>query len=289
MGARDERLVERAIDRFLAQPPTLLTCLNRLPTTVCDYHHGLPLVRADLLCRRLIRVIDPDLLICLCDTFHPAPDDRFDWCAVPLRHADGAEPLLKNGSVDTHIHLGGALPPLFYWLALMSCDTPLQMMVPDAETRGYASRDDWIEALTEALRTRFRLAAFVNRQSNRAARPFSRLPTLADSSSVKWEDSLEGGYAAIRDRILDCTADLRRGGKAPPPGFNDPLAVNVSNHTHYAAGERRLLCGLNHYLRCGHSAVGPAEHDRIAGQLLDYLRIRNAFHQTLVHDKGPMV
>lgn len=279
--AFDERVTKKNITAFLQQSPSLRHCLARLCQTVCDPQQGIPLIRPTLLSRRLIRVIDPDILICLCHLFYPASNDRYDWSAVPLRLAYGAEHVLNDGSVDTHIHLGGALPPLFYWVALMSCNTPINMMGAFPETRGYASKNNWMTALTRALRLRYQLAVFVNNQSQHKGLSVFQLNHLTTESTAHWEHC---EYAEIRDQILDSVANLRLDSNDTYPGFTDPLANLRLNPVHYAAGERRLLCGLNQYLNL--RPVNASEHAQITNQLLDYLRIRNAFHQILVHDHG---
>ena len=72
---------------------------------------------------------------------------------------------------------------------------------------------------------------------------------------------------------------LRVENRAAPP-FTDPLeSGNAGQPPHYAEGERRLLYRLGERLR----RDGAKE---IEWQIVAYLRVRNAFHEIMVHDYG---
>ncbi len=285
-GAADERTVQRNIERFLGRSPNLLSAIDEVGARACAFHHGLPMIKAEVETRQLMRVIDPDLLICLSADFRPSANDYYDWCAVPLRYADGVEPLLKSSSVDTHIHLGGALPPLFYWMALMSCHTPVHVLAPDAENRGFAEKTIWIKAISRAIHIRYQLAGFVNSLAVDVTPVF---PLLAAGFAWHAEQPIDVDglpYAAIRDEVLAGNIELRLKRQSGESGFCDPLADAAAENQHYAAGERRLLCAVNAYLRSNANTRDTDVFKRISGLLLDYLRIRNAFHQAMVHDFG---
>ena len=55
---------------------------------------------------------------------HPDPDlpdgEVFDWPAVPACADEEIGRLLSRGSVDTHVHLGGMLPPAYFWVPLVT-------------------------------------------------------------------------------------------------------------------------------------------------------------------------
>jgi hypothetical protein len=81
--------------------------------------------------------------------------------------------------------------------------------------------------------------------------------------------------------VLDFNTELRLNSR---PACHWPLwdplrSIAGTPGTHYAEGERRLLIHLGHLLR-------QASRPDIEEKLLEYLRIKNAFHEALVHDYG---
>jgi hypothetical protein len=128
LGLPDERVCAHAAERFCKQPSTLIGNLDRLCGVMFERRQGLPLLRSDPLFRRIIRLVDPDALVCL-DALSLSANERFDWGAIPLRDDGNTTSVLRDGSVDTHIHLGGALPPLFFWVALMGGELPLEILL----------------------------------------------------------------------------------------------------------------------------------------------------------------
>ena len=71
--------------------------------------------------------------------------------------------------------------------------------------------------------------------------------------------------------------------------IGDPLREEtgvMGCRRHYAAGERRLLSCLGYYLRSPIDEGEASERNRVEQMLLQYIRVKNAFHQLLSHDYG---
>jgi len=95
--------------------------------------------------------------------------------------------------------------------------------------------------------------------------------------------------AGVREYLLQLSWPWRRNRSWQSRNwtFADPLRSDrvVDYRCHYAEGERRLLTFLGGYLR--RSPVrGSAAGQALEQDLLEYVRIRNAFHQLLVHNNG---
>jgi adenosine deaminase len=290
-GLRDEHRAQHVAEEILDAQPALFDVVDLLCARMFTLERGLPTVRREPLARRLVRLVDPDALLSLHPSLALPNGERYDWPALPLGADDGSG-LLRDGSVDTHIHLGGSLPPLFYWMALVGGDLPLEAL-PSLGTpgRGHAERRPWQQAVATAVRDRLALAYWLRADPQGAGRCFAQLPAadasawvacaLADQRSSRPNDSprsiAEAAWAvgaAIRWRL-----PLDEHGTS----FADPLRTLVAGK-HYAAGERQLLCKLAACLRraliCGQPE--PAVEQRLLG----YLRTRNAFHQMFCHDSG---
>lgn len=275
----DERTCRDAVDRVLAAPLTAMANCRLLNNDIFELHQGLPVIRFDLHVQDLCRIVCPDSLLCLHENLS-ASEDRFDWAAFSFRDGHGSNSVLDMGSIDTHIHLGGTLPPLFYWLVLMSGQLPVNVVNDlSRKLRGYAPNEQWQVAITRALHLRFCLAYTVQNYFNGRAFPF-----LPDTGGLQWQslnlNISPQGFAQMRDNLAAFTAKQR---------FNTPVAercwpfwdaLRDSGPCHYASGERWLLLHVARYLR------EPNLDRETESQLRDYLRIKNAFHQLLIHDHG---
>ncbi|MDS4039866.1 MAG: hypothetical protein RKP20_01635 [Candidatus Competibacter sp.] len=284
LGFRDERAAERAAERICKSPPPLIDNFDRLGQQVFIQRQGLPVLHASLLCRRLVRIIDPDILTCFHSQLTPSREDRFDWSVVPLCDDGETADTFREGSIDTHIHLGGTLPPLFFWVSLMSGELPLDMLKSfPTKDRGHARTEDWQWAIARAMWLRLDLARTVQRMWPASMPVFRRLPhpALEEKPTPKMPKTLD----EIRDAVL-ATSIAWRLNRSLSKGWSsiDPLRSDDTFDYHYAEGERRLLYYLGRYLRRPREA-GPTRNC-VESSLLEYLRIRNAFHQLLIHDYG---
>lgn len=299
LGLIDERVFERAVDRFQSAQPNLFDTVTWLCTRLFHLREGIPELSSSLTCRRLARIVDPDCLAALHPELRLPEDERFDWGAVPLRASGETVAVLRDESVDTHIHLGGALPPLYYWVALMGGELPFDVLaaLPNVR-RGHANRSVWQKAAARAMWLRMALAREVQKAFESGFhRPFRFLPSVFQEEQ---DDEDEGhpvhramklfrehvpeADIAVRNAVLCLTAPLRQ--CRVRCAFVDPLRNGLGEHRpHYAEGERRLLALLGAFLRSPWRSHPPTRY-RLESWLLDYLRIRNAFHQILAYDHG---
>lgn len=304
MADMDDAVCRRIVERCFQPEPDLLANAAILSLHSCELHQGLPRFKADERLRALARLIDPDALVCLDARLRLADNDRYDWPSVPMGNGDNAAALLRQGSMDSHIHLGGVLPPLYYWVAAMSGQIPLEQirLYPTDLKPGAEAREVWQKAMARALFLRLRLAAAMQAVFlRRGKRVFAHLPPLAWPDPVgkpgrgitlRWPDLLAMGqapnWATIRDLALDLSRSQRftLSAKQRAGFLVDPLRFDSgtgAERRHYAAGERCLLVHAARFLREGEE---PNQRRCVAHDLLAYLRIRNAFHQKLAHDHG---
>lgn len=295
LGFRDDASSYEAVGSFLAGDRSLGDLVTLLANSLFILERGHPDLRQGADFRRLIRVVDPDVLATLWPELQPSSGDGFDWPVVPMDDGGSISGLLRKGSTETHIHLGGALPPVFYWLLLMGGELRLdQAGKIRSEARGHASADAWSDALHKASWRRYRLAAHLEELAKEAGEP-PVFPHLVGSDL--WEDF----WAAeppdnfeIRERVAALASAGRNGRDGGASSFSEPLRADaVGGCCHYASGERRLLYHLRRLLdrpelfhNVKNRRAGRAERAELETELLSYLRVRNAFHVLMVHDYG---
>lgn len=290
LGFRDDASSYEAVGSFLAGGRSLGDLVTLLANSLFILERGHPVLRQGADLHRLIRVVDPDVLATLWPELQPSSGDGFDWPVVPMDDGGSISGLLRKGSTETHIHLGGALPPVFYWLLLMGGELRLdQAGKIRSEARGHASADAWSDALHKASWRRYHLAAHLETLAEQASMP-PVFPHLAGSEL--WEgfrvaeppDNFE-----IRERVAAlASAGSRRERRREPGYFAEPLRAQAAGGCcHYASGERRLLYHLRRLLdrpELFHKAKD--KRAALETELLSYLRVRNAFHMLMVHDYG---
>ncbi len=304
LGWLDEYNNRKTINRLLECPPSLLDNVEVLCEALFTMRQGLPILVNTPLARRLILVIDPDVLVALHPELDLPESEPYDWPAIPVCDTGVLGDLLCRESVDTHIHLGGALPPVFFWVPLMGCELgPEALPFLAAEHRGHAEDHQWRREVIGSIWDRLWLAEKARQMSLGSQPPFEHIRTAA------WKDlALTGKEPPDPDDYqVPLTREIpwklipeylvRRGeGKAGSRQwpFADPLRSDPACHgrTHYAEGERRLLHRLGNILRCYRENPNFFKSDERAmlstmeSRLLRYLRIRNAFHQFWIHPKG---
>lgn len=287
----DERAARDALEQLLHNPLNLLENCDALNELLFEFHQGLPRLKIhDDKSLGLIRLVDPDSLVCLHKNLALPIHEDYGWASIAIRDGHFSNDILRNGSVDTHIHLGGTLPPLFYWLTLMSGEILINVVNAYVKNlRGYANTDVWQTAITQAMWIRLRLAYAVQKHLGPQAFPY-----LPDCGHPVWqaftsESQAPKAFAQVRDFIAKLSAKRRRE-LAPKDRlwpFWDPLHPNghktASQRSHYALGERRLLTQVAQLLRSPRHYAIQSETENL---LLSYLRTKNAFHQLLIHDYG---
>ncbi len=291
-GVADRRLAERAVAGHAAREgrgegPSGLDGLEHLARAVFTLADGLPALLPGRLGRGLIRAIDPDGLACMHPGLRLPADEPYDWSTVPP--IAGVDPLrqISGGTVDTHVHLGGILPPSYFWIAFCGGQLPLTALDGIQSVRArYADRRAWIAAVGGAAADRLALAGALQERG----RVFRAAPPGDDPRWDAFLARLEttAGPTPSRRRVLELSWELRRGQRLEH-AFVDPL--RGWREAHFAAGERRLLVGIARHLRRAvsdrrRSRAERARVEGVAATLRRYLRVRNAFHQVLVQLRG---
>jgi len=283
-GFYDEAEVDAFLKKNLAD--NFIKVIDHLCNVMfAGLEDGLPQVHTGRIVNGLMRVLDPDTLLCLHFSSSFPHDEPFDWGGIPVSAVKG---LTENEStVETHLHLGGALPPLYFWTMMMgggmnltsplSCISDTIAAEDLAVWRAEISRAAWIRLF---LANRLREINSKTKDND----PFSHLLDPLDDETLKGFQDLS--FGVIREPFREVCfrlmrkCDLKRLKKLWP--LPDPLRPIVDG-THYAAGERILLYELGRFIR---RAGQSPEAMEIEKQLLEYLRIRNAFHRLMVHDEG---
>ncbi len=298
LGIRDETAALRVAKRLIKGRESLREEIAWLCDAMAQMHQGLPILDPGVLPRRLARIVDPDALFLFHEQLKPPPDERFDWAAVPLPASGRTEGLLRDGSVDTHIHLGGALPPVFYWLPLMGGEFLLDSLSRrPAVERGHAAEQVWQRRVGRAIWLRLFLAARLEEAHRARGKPpvFSWLgerwfesPELATDFEPPEKDPDLAREIALRTRpwhIDESWGDAEDGSRDWP--FGDPLRPPSEGQLrhHYAAGERRFLYLMAQHLRKQDERQAP-DLALLEVRTREYLCIRNAFHRLMIHDRG---
>lgn len=288
-GVPDRRLAERTVQSHphaYPTPPTLDDAAH-VAGAMFDIVGGLCALRPGRLTRALVRIIDADAFACLDPRLQLPGEERYDWCVIPPPATIGPMSALADATIDTHVHLGGILPPSYFWIALCGGQLPLGALadLAPAGTR-FAPPIRWIKAVSGAAADRFALAAALQRYSPRPV--FAAAPAGDDP---RWQVFLRhfetnDELPPNRRDILELSWELRRHARPQDP-FVDPLRSSADDH--YAAGERRLLIAVANRIRALRQSTHPQNQmnaDRLEAALRRYLRVRNAFHQALVLDRG---
>jgi hypothetical protein len=306
LGTLDETVVQRRVAGLLDEQgqvkPTLLEELDWLCGAMAELHDGLARLGPGFLPRRLARLVAPDQLFLFHAEIDLPPSETFAWPAIPILDTGEIAGLFRGESLETHIHLGGTLPPLFYWCPLIAGWLPHDCLrdVPSPQ-RGHASFETWQQRIGDATWLRLRLAAELEERQLREGHPrfFPWLPPDALSRlGLVDRNRPPGNPEEARDLALelalqhpssdaDFSGESRRDTTWQDWPWVDPLRPPMRSavRTHYAAGERRLLYAAARQIR----QEQAGRTDRLpffAQRLREYLCIHNAFHRLLVFDLG---
>lgn len=278
LGIRDEVTRVELLGQKIAER-SLFERGKELAKAVFSMERGQPVLSDDLLAQRLARFLDPDLLTCLHPDFKPVLHGGCDWPATPALAACGFSTNL-GPTVETHLHLGGALPPLYSWCLAMTGNFRFNRLTPSLIGSDLERTALWRDALHRAAWLRLalanRLRAFVTPD------PFGHLksPEKVHGYGAGLE-ALELGrmpepFREIAFRFFTGKQAYQPDG----PPFRDCLRPHYRQPDgHYAEGERRLLLGIV----AKQAAFSEAPW---ADRLLHYVRIRNAFHRLLAFEEG---
>lgn len=294
----DDVVARRAAQAWHAQVKrvghgaSLLGALDDLCRSVFDMRQGLPSLQGGRMPIDVARLVDLDSLAPLHPELLFLHGHDASWC----RRADADDPdvnaALAGGSADTHVHLGGAVPPAFHWIALMSGLLAFGVVADLPLSGRPAARARWVRAGARAARLRMGLArALLEAGDRRALRALRHVPPVADPV---WT-ALDGEPGALA--TLDALARLRRAagyaqGSARGPARLCDLLIPPDEARAQAqadeAGESRLLQLVGLHLRDAraHGTLGALAPSALARQLWEYLRLRHAFYRAWRHDHG---
>ena len=277
------RRISTGLHTEVALPERLLQSVGAVTGAMFELRSGIPCLRSDPLARRVLQVVDPDILM-VADPRLALPDDEpFDWSAISSAHAEQARRLLARESIESHVHLGGMLPPSYYWLRLVSGKVPFNGL-KQLHSAGWADGDTWILAVSEAAWNRMWLVAQLRRVRGR-----DTWPHLPDPDAAVWRPFGEHSRPPLSTLALrDHLAGIMRATTANGcwPAHTDVLRVPHAG-AHAASGERRLIHELMRVVQA--SAVHGAARigaESLVQRFLAYLRVRNAFYQALIHRDG---
>ncbi len=274
---------------------SLLAALSDLCHAAFEMRQGLPSLRGGRTPVDVARLIDLDSLAPLHPDLLFLRSQDASWCRRADADDSDVTAALAGGSVDTHVHLGGAVPPAFHWIALMSGLLAFGVVSGLPQIDGPASserRERWVREGARAARLRMGLArALLEAGDQRARQALRHLP---DSSDPVWRSlDEEPGVLAT----LNALARLRRaagyalGARREPARLQDlllPPAAAAEHARADEAGENRLLQLVGLHLReaHGHGSLGDPVPRRLAQGLFAYLRLRQAFYRAWRHDHG---
>lgn len=255
-GFIDELRTARDLaEQLLGKGESPLEGLFELARGLVGLRSGIPVCTDPVLWHRLSPEVDADLLIAarlaLIEEAPPRENAiaALSWPSVLSSDTFLVERLLAQELADTHVHLGGALPGSFYWIAGMSGFAHLYRVCEWGE-----DAELWPDALFEAMEDRRHLG----QKMLGLEIPESPLPEEDDM----WAENQP--EEAFVDPILTWLMPSRR----HRSGLNPAL------------GERQLLwASLSRTL---HASVAAQEETL----LVRYLRRRNSFLRHIAYAPG---
>lgn len=132
LGDGDEQsILDKLVNQLIEDEPCPLKGLVELASAMVDFREGSPYCRDQAAYHHIARDLDKDLLIAARLAQDRAPGAlsslpvALAWPSVLSPAQFQMDVLLQRELVDAHVHLGGALPASFYWIALMAGFTQL--------------------------------------------------------------------------------------------------------------------------------------------------------------------
>ncbi len=271
-----------------------LAGLERLARALVRIEGGKPCADTGPAWELVARIVDPDLLVAAALSGHlPWPEDDGDWpglVAWPLFLRGGRnafDAVLSRRMTETHLHLGGALPPSVFWLlALVQLTGPTSLLPLAVSDSPLA--EPWQQALLDAADALASLYdCLYGCPAGRAAVPRvpecmgGPLPPYAPAACPRRCPSAPGDGLRLLDRLAGLAA-------FDPPVPEDasllwPLGPGKTLGSVVLPGlapERRLVWEALAAWRLGGFAH-PA-----SAALERYVLVKNAFHYTLIHHRG---
>ena len=236
-----------------AAVPTELASLLLLAKHVIRLELGCPVVRDPIVGRAVLRIVDPESLVAAClarnyplDAARDGAEALLGWPPLLPGARSEVDGVMGKPIADLHLHLAGALPPAFNWIFVLA---GLTVSVKEFDTSA------WRKAWEEARKALLDIAVELGH-------PRGDLLTLLATLTPVDPEHVQ---AHERDWPL---------GHAPAVVKNAKGLVLAA-----LAGERRLL------VKALAAATSP-HADTLCSRLVDYLKVKNAFHYFSTYSGG---
>ncbi len=232
--------------------------------------------------RTLSRIIDSDILISS-QQMDKAGKKLFDWPMITSIRKERIDDVFFPSVVDTHVHLGGALPPFYYWIQLM-----LQSL--SISEKGFENESNfktWSSYISRASILRLQIAARIWLRNKNKGRK-TNLGIITDEFNDPYIldmilEDLPLHESGSRAQLIFKTLSERlwsSDNSCLDDFLGDKRQENLP-HAMYAKGERRLISlafELNEdtYLENDENSIFRRD-------LEAYLRIRLSFHWHILH------
>jgi hypothetical protein len=251
----EQRTAEELAQEVILYDMTPLHGLLKLAKELVEIRNGTPVCRDQAIWHYVGRCIDTDLIIAACLARRQSPPvsgsvlAAASWPSVLGSGGFALEIIVNRELVDGHVHLGGALPGTFYWLAAMTGFAHLDRVLAwDVDTPTL-----WYQRLIAMQDLRRQLIRMLWGNEPLTLQP-----------RTDWTLSSEHPEEAFVDPILEWLVP-------------DPTERSRYNPV---LGERFLLWA-------GLAAIFRGTNRSMSGTLfLEYLRSRNSFIRRLTHDHG---
>lgn len=261
----------------------LLTWIRSICEATIFVERGRDRLWSSALALRVAHVVDLDTLVCL--SLFQRGDTRYGWSVIPALELMDCPYWTNTSAAETHIHLGGTLPPLYYWILAMGCEySPLALKRLVGSVDVCAPWLEWRNSMYAAAWERLRLADIAG------VTVFRSEHKLDDE--LEWLRRHPPSPMVCRHEVLRASVEFRLAWGIRHRRFADPLRDVDGNdpNCHYATGERRFLIAAGKLLQSWdterRAGVETPLARPFADRLLRYIRVKNAFHQLLTHEEG---
>ena len=256
-GEIDEvRLAEKMVQMLVRSKEDPLSGMFELAEKLVIFRDGTPRCADSELWHRIGFEIDTDLIMAARLAMlrsEPLPKNApaaLAWPSVLAKEDLLTDSVQLKQMVDTHVHLGGALPGSFYWIAIMANYTPLKRLQNwDVDTA------KWTQRITRAISDRKTL--------------FEKLFQLQPESLARNTDHHYYHEKLPPEPFVDYALKMLIPDKKLRLKFNPVL------------GERYLLWGA--LSRIWRNFNGDPDFKEV---FLDYIRCRNSFIREMAHQPG---
>ncbi len=285
---------KRWAQRALRDAPSPWDSLRCLAERCVCFEAGRPAARIGVTEERLRRIVQADALVC----WHLAQRGwqphgsgtcaRLDWSPTLPSERSVFDPVLHRAMAENHCHLGATASTALLWIFALCGDHPVTLFPKMA---GTPAQDAWDRAILRARRAVLHLANIT--------RPDAQAGVAEDPEEAVDLLKLRQVLGQVALQQLQSTPE-----HPTPPWHMSPAelegevlrwplgewVIGTKASLSVLAGERLLLWrALRQHARATDAASRPQAMHQVGAPLLSYLRIKNAFHQSLLlesHGRG---